>query len=77
MKSKRRPGRRVWAKLFVTGLLFIQGYAWAQECHFGQSGEGGESTIINTRVTGAPSILPGCRCKIVVGLSLPAPMRPT
>ncbi|EAW0647118.1 hypothetical protein CF253_15455 [Salmonella enterica] len=54
MKSKRRPGRRVWAKLFVTGLLFIQGYAWAQECHFGQSGEGGESTIINTRVTGAP-----------------------
>ncbi|EAY5892894.1 hypothetical protein AH835_19905 [Salmonella enterica] len=54
MKSKRRPGRRVWAKLFVTGLLFIQGYAWAQECHFGQNGEGGESTIVNTRVNGAP-----------------------
>ncbi|EJJ6949041.1 fimbrial protein [Salmonella enterica] len=54
MKSKRRPGRRVWAKLFVTGLLFIQGYAWAQECHFGQNGEGGESTIINTEVSGAP-----------------------
>ncbi|ENY9360905.1 fimbrial protein [Salmonella enterica] len=55
MKSKGRSESRVWAKLFVTGLLFVQSYAWgATECHFGDHGEGGESTIVSTKVSGAP-----------------------
>ena len=36
-----------WARLFAASLLLLQGYAWG-ECHFGYSGEGGTSTIVNT-----------------------------
>ncbi len=35
------------AKIIVASLLFIQSHAWA-ECHFGENGEGGTSTIVNT-----------------------------
>ncbi|ECC1658875.1 hypothetical protein FNO19_02630 [Salmonella enterica subsp. salamae] len=47
----KNTGRfRAWAKLFTASLLLIQGYAWG-ECHFGQDGEGGTSTIVNTIAT--------------------------
>lgn len=44
----KQTGRFIYAgKLLVAGLLLVHGEAWA-ECHFGEYGEGGTSTIVNT-----------------------------